>query len=77
MLSYDEFVKSFNPELVGDRLIGMVDGVRHFVGEFVDGVFTLTEHGRKLVNGTVQEVEDMMDTEVVVTARKRGRPAAE
>lgn len=69
-MTHEEFVVAFNPELVGGRYIAVVDGVRQFAAEFVDGVFALTEEGKKLLRAAPE------DEEAASTPRRRGRPAA-
>lgn len=47
-MTYQEFVKSANAEVVGSRIVVGRGGERKFVGTIEGGVFTLNEDGQAM-----------------------------
>lgn len=70
------YVKKFNAEEVGGRLLAVVNGKKAYIADNINGEWVLNELGEMLDRGFVEQEVEQPEVlfPVEVMARKRGRP---
>ncbi len=58
MTPLKEFINKYGCEEVGGRLIAVVGGKKEYVAEILDGGYSLTLYGQKMVESTAPAIED-------------------